>query len=474
VWERFSTAIKIDRIPYTENSDMTLPLDSEIFSPLFSDPEIAVLFDDQAFVRAMLEVEGGLARVEAKLGIIPAAAGERISETCRNADLDPRKIGQAIRRDGVPVISLVKALREAAGEKAAPYVHWGATTQDIVDTATVLQIRSAIRVMDSRLAALVDRLADLADRHRTTLMAGRTHGQQALPITFGLKVAGWLAPLLRHRDRLASQRSGLLQLQFGGAAGTLAALGGNGPAVMRGLARELDLTLPIMPWHSQRDGFGEFAGWLSMLTAAAAKMGQDIILLAQNEVGEVMESDGGDRGGSSAMPQKRNPIVSELMIAAARTNASLLSAMHNAMIQEHERATHGWQMEWLALSQMIQLTGGALKNALFLAQNLKVNEAGMRQNLERSNYLVLAEAAVQALAAEIPRTEAHTLVKQACGIAAAGNRPLIDVVRQKFGEIAPQNEIDWEALAQPENYLGQADYFIDRVLGQVKRNKAVS
>lgn len=450
---------------------MTLALDSEIFGPLFSDPEIAGFFDDAAFLQAMLEVEGGLARVEASLGIIPASAGERISEICRTLVLDPQQIGQGTMRDGVPVISLVKALREATGEESAQYVHWGATTQDIVDTANVLQIRSAIQIMELRLVALISGLAGLADRHRATVMAGRTHGQQALPVSFGLKVAGWLAPLLRHRNRLAAQRVGLLQLQFGGAAGTLAALGQNGLAVMQALAQELDLNLPIMPWHSQRDGFGDLAGWLSMLTAGLAKMGQDIILLAQNEVGEVMESGGGDRGGSSAMPQKRNPIVSELLIAAARTNASLLSAMHNAMIQEHERATHGWQMEWLTLSQMILLTSGALKNALFLAQNLVINEARMRQNLDRSNNLVLAEAAVQALMAEISRTEAHALVKQACGVAASENRSLIDVVRHKFGEIAPKNKIDWEALAKPENYLGQTEHFIDRVLEQAKKVK---
>ena len=451
---------------------MTLALDSEIFGPLFSDGEVAGLFDDQAFVRAMLEVEGALARVEARLEIIPASAGERISEVCRTVVLDPQQIGQGTRRDGVPVISLVKALREAVGEHAAPYVHWGATTQDIVDTATMLQIRSAVRIMEQHLAAIIDRLADLADRHRTTVMAGRTHGQQALPVSFGFKVAGWLAPLLRHRRRLDDQRDGLLQLQFGGAAGTLAALGENGLAVMQGLARELNLAVPIMPWHSQRDGIGEFAGWLSMLTASLAKMGQDIILLAQNEVGEVLESGGGDRGGSSSMPQKRNPIVSELIIAAARTNASLLSAIHHAMIQEHERATHGWQVEWLTLSQMILLTGGALKNAQFLARNIQINAARMQQNLDRSNYLVLAEAAVQALTAEIPRTEAHALVKQACGVAASVNRSLIDVVSQQFGAMAPKNKIDWEALAKPENYLGQSDYFIDRVLEKAGRVKS--
>ncbi len=451
---------------------MTLPLDSKIFAPLFSDPEVAVIFDDDSYLRAMLAVEGALARVEARLGIIPLSAGERISKVAGSFVPDAQQIGRAAQRDGVPVIALVKALREAVGKEAAPYVHWGATTQDIIDTAMVLQIRSVLRIFENQITTLIDKLADLADRHRATVMAGRTHGQQALPISFGLKAAGWLAPLLRHRKRLEAQRSGLMQLQFGGAAGTLAALGKHGLAVMQGLARELDLNLPVMPWHTQRDSFAEFAGWLSMLTAGQAKMAQDIILLAQNEVGEAAESGEPDRGGSSSMPQKRNPIVSELVIAAARTNASLLSAMHHAMIQEHERATHGWQVEWLTLSQMILLTGGALKNAVFLAGNLKVNEAVMRENLAGSSDLVLAEAAVQALSAEISRTQAHALVKQACGVAAAEGRSLIDVVRQQFDETAPQNQIDWEALAQPENYLGQSEQFIDRVLEKVGRVKS--
>jgi 3-carboxy-cis,cis-muconate cycloisomerase len=257
-------------------------------------------------------------------------------------------------------------------------------------------------------------------------------------------------------------------LQFGGASGTLAALDDNGMAVMQKLATELNLSPAVMPWHSQRDCFGDFAGWLSMLTASLAKMAQDIILLAQNEVGEASESGGGDRGGSSSMPQKRNPIISELVIAAARTNASLLAAMHNSMIQEHERATHGWQVEWLTFSQMILLTGGALKNALFLAENLKVNETVMRENLNRSNYLTLAEAVVGALSAEIPRTEAHGLVKGACAVAVSKDMSLIDVVKKLYDEIAPKNKIDWTALANPANYLGQSEQFIDRVLEQAR------
>ncbi len=448
---------------------MTLALDSKIFGPLFRDDEVAAIFDDEAFLRAMFEVEGALARVEADLGIIPSSAGKRISDVCRTVELDPQPIGQGTQRDGVPVISMVKYLRDAVGEEAAPFVHWGATTQDIVDTATVLQIRSAIQIIEQRMASLIDRLADLADRHRTTVMAGRTHGQQALPISFGFKVAGWLAPLLRHRRRLAEQRERLLQLQFGGASGTLAAIGEKGLAVTRGLAAELKLTPAVMPWHSQRDCFCEFAGWLSLLTASLAKMAQDIILLAQNEVGEVAESGGKDRGGSSSMPQKRNPIVSELIIAAARTNASLLSAMHNAMVQEHERATHGWQVEWLTFSQMILLAGGALKNALFLAENLKINGTCMRENLNRSNYLVMAEAVVGALSAEIPRTEAHAMVKDACAVAVSKDASLIEVVKKQYSAVAPDNNIDWQALAKPENYLGQAEHFIDRVVEQAKR-----
>jgi 3-carboxy-cis,cis-muconate cycloisomerase len=327
--------------------------------------------------------------------------------------------------------------------------------------------------MERRLDLLIERLAELADRHRATVMAGRTHGQQALPISFGFKVAGWLAPLLRHRKRIAEQHSRLLQLQFGGASGTLAALSDKGLAVMRGLSHELSLHRPVMPWHSQRDCFGEFAGWLSMLTASLAKMAQDIILLAQNEVGEVAESGGGDRGGSSSMPQKQNPIVSELIIAAARTNASLLSAIHNAMIQEHERATHGWQVEWLTFSQMILLTGGALKNALFLAENIKINESAMRENIDRANYLVLAEAAVQALSAEMPRTEAHARVKDACTVAVSKDLSLIEIIKKQYGEIAPGNTIDWDALAKPENYLGQAEQFVDRVLEQAKNKNPI-
>ncbi len=298
-------------------------------------------------------------------------------------------------------------------------------------------------------------------------MAGRTHGQQALPISFGIKVASWLAPLLRHAERLDEISLRLFVVQFGGAAGTLAALGDKGLAVTRELASELDLAVPIMPWHAQRDNLVEFAGWLSLLTGTLGKMAQDIILLAQTEVGEAGESAEAGRGGSSTMPQKSNPITSELILAIARTNASLLSAMHHAQIQEHERATHGWQVEWLTLPQMLTLTGGALKHALYLAKNLQVDAAAMRANITRANDVILAEACVFALARAMPRPNAEELVKKACQAAISEHQPLIEVVKRLAQAEVVDGAVDWQALAQPENYLGDTEAIIDGVIESV-------
>jgi 3-carboxy-cis,cis-muconate cycloisomerase len=285
-----------------------------------------------------------------------------------------------------------------------------------------------------------------------------------LPVTFGLKVANWLAPLVRHLQRLEESQPRLLILQFGGAAGTLAALGDKGLAVTEELAKELQFGVPSLPWHAQRDSLVEFAGWLSLVTGTLGKMAQDIILLAQTEVGEVGESAEQGRGGSSTMPQKSNPITSELIVAAARMNASLLSAMHNAQIQEQERATHGWQMEWLTLPQMMLLTGGALKHALYLAKNLQVDSSAMRANISRANDVILAEAAVFALAKLMPRLKAEELVKKACAVAVADGKSLIEVVRDlSKGEIV-DGAIDWQALGKPENYIGESNRMLDRVL----------
>jgi 3-carboxy-cis,cis-muconate cycloisomerase len=356
----------------------------------------------------------------------------------------------------------VQQIRRQAGEEAEPYVHWGATTQDIMDIASVLQMRAAIELFKSAILNIIRRLSELAQRHRTTVMAGRTHGQQALPITFGLKVASWIAPMLRHVERLDEILPRLLVIQFGGAAGTLAALGDKGLAVSEALADELKLAVPLMSWHAQRDSLVEFGSWLSLVTGCLGKMAQDVILLAQTEVGEAAESGEQGRGGSSTMPQKSNPITSELIVAAARTNASLLSALHHAQIQEHERATHGWQVEWLTLPQMMILTGGALKHALDLAQNLQVDETAMRANMARAHDVLLAEAVVFALAKAMPRAKAEELLKRACGIAVSEERHLINVIKEMVA--VPDGTVDWQALANPANYLGETNKIIDGVL----------
>jgi 3-carboxy-cis,cis-muconate cycloisomerase len=256
----------------------------------------------------------------------------------------------------------------------------------------------------------------------------------------------------------------LLGVQFGGAAGTLAALGEKGLEVVQALADELKLAAPAIPWHAQRDCLVEFGGWLSLVTGSLGKMAQDIILLAQTEVGEASESAEPGRGGSSTMPQKSNPITSELILSAARLNASLLSALHHAQIQEHERATHGWQVEWLTLPEMLMLTGGALKHALYLAQNLQVDEAKMRENIHRANDVILAEAAVFALAQAMPRAEADELVKRACAMALSEGKPLVEVVKDLAAGTISAGAVDWQALAKPENYLGETERIIDRAL----------
>jgi 3-carboxy-cis,cis-muconate cycloisomerase len=439
------------------------PATSKIFAPLFRDEAITAVFADAQFLHNMLHVEASLAQVQAQLGIIPADAATKIAEAVARFEIDWAQLQTDTDKAGVPVIGLVKQLRQQVGGEAASFVHWGATTQDVMDTAVILQIRAALDYMQPSLHQLSQQLAQLADRHRHTLMAGRTHSQQALPITFGLKVAGWLAPLLRHWQRLEELKPRLLVLQFGGAAGTLASLGQMGTAVQQALAAELNLALLPLPWHTQRDNLAEIANWLSLVTGSLGKMGQDIILLAQTEIGELRETADVTRGGSSTMPQKSNPIISETLIAAARANANLLATMHQALIQEQERATHGWQLEWLTLPQMFGHTAVALQKALFLSQNLVVNAAQMRENIARGNGLMMAEAITFALAQHMNRSEAKQRVGEAVQVALAQNQHLVDVVQTKTAV-----PLDWDSLRDESSYLGTTQIFIDQVLQETK------
>ena len=424
---------------------------------------VAEALGDEASVACMLRVETALARVLGRHALIPAAAAEAIARAVGEATIDRQRLREGTERAGFPVIELVRQLRDQAGESAREYVHWGATTQDVLDTGLVLQIRQALAPMEEDLAKLIASLAGLAERHRGQVMAGRTHTQQALPITFGYKVATWLAPLLRHRARLRELKPRLLVLQFGGAVGTLAAYGEHGPALYAAMARELGLGVPTAPWHSQRDGFVDFAGWLALVGGSLGKLAQDVLLLTQTEVGEVREGTDPARGGSSAMPQKSNPVASEQILAAARANAALLSTMHQALLAEHERGTHALQLERFSLPQMVSLTASALARTLFVSERLAVDPTRMRENLEASQGTILAEAIRNALAVAIGRDGADALVKDACRIALVEGRPLVSVLRERT-----EVPLDWEKLGDPARYLGSADWFVDRVLAEAR------
>ena len=442
---------------------MTVSLfDSALYGPLFSDDAAAALFSDAAQVRAMSDVEAALARAEAAAGVIPADAADAISRAVADGvSLDPARLGDGTREAGLPVPAFVKALRAAVGGDAAQYVHWGATSHDILDTALMLRLRDLLDLYETRLDDVIGGLARVADAERATVMAGRTRWQQAAPTTFGLKAAGWAMPLIRHRARLAELRPRLLVLQFGGAVGSLSALGDKGVAVMEGLAAELGLGVPPMPWHAQRDGLVEFAGWLSLVTGSLGKIGEDLALLAQSEVAE---AHAGPRGGSSTMPQKANPVVAETLVALARFNAGQAGVLHQVAIQEHERGGAGWSAEWLTLPQMAVAAAAALRHGVTAVETLALDRDRMRRNLEASNGLILAEAAVFALAAHMPRPEAQDLVKAACATASSSGRHLMDVLGEATGA-----QVDWAALRDPANYLGAADEFIDRVLAHVSK-----
>ncbi len=431
------------------------PFGSRLLDQLLSDPETSALFTDRAALEAMLKFETALAKAEEVCGVIPSGSAQAIASAACSLEPDRDALGAAVLQAGHPVTALVRQLRAAAGTRGE-YVHWGATSQDVIDSALVIRLREAAAILDARLEKVIARLSQHAKAHRGTVMAGRTRSRQAAPITFGLKVAGWIAPLKRHRRRLAELRPRLLVLQFGGAAGTLAALGDRGLAVSEALAKELDLALPPMPWHSQRDSFGEAAAWLALVTASTGKIGRDITLLVQDEIAEVHD---GSNGISSTMPQKSNPVLSEVLVAAATVNAGLLASMQQAALQEHERGGAGWTAEWLLLPQMTVLAGAVLRHAETIAGALDVRAERMRRNIDASGGLLLAEAAAFALAAHMPLRQAQAFVSQACREASTSGRSLIEVLRVCTGL-----PIDWDRLRDPVNSLGAADAFISRTL----------
>jgi 3-carboxy-cis,cis-muconate cycloisomerase len=446
------------------------PADSAVMGTLYGSDAMRAVFDETAQTQRMLDVEAALAKVQAELGIIPKEAAIAIEQAARIENLRTDELAASARNVGYPVVGLVKGLSRAAGE-AGGWTHWGATTQDIMDSATVLQVRAGLALVRAELVAIVDALAAQAERHRHTVMAGRTHLQHALPVTFGLKCAIWAQPLLAHVERLDQLRPRVELVSFAGAAGTLASLGPQGIAVMEGLAAALGLGAPAAPWHVARDGVAEAVGFLGLVCGSLAKIATDIILLAQTEVAEVTEPYVAGRGSSSTMPQKRNPIASEYILAAARTVQALVPVMQGAMAQDHERATGPWQAEMLALPQCFVLAHGALLHTRSIAEGMVVDAARMRRNLDATGGMIVAEAVMMGLAPKLGRGEAHHVVKHACDAALAEGIPLAEALGREASVTAM---LDAEAIARlvdPSAYLGSTDAFIDRVLAAVRQKR---
>ncbi len=438
-----------------------------LLGPLFRWEAIENLFTDRARLQGMLDFEAALARAEARTGVIPPGAAQAIAAKCRAELFDFASLARSTALAGNPAIPLVKELTALVGkddEQARRYVHWGATSQDAIDTGFVLQLRDALE----RIAAELDRfsgiLAQLAVKHRDTVVAGRTWMQQALPTTFGLKAAGWLDAIDRHRRRLEETQGRALVLQFGGAVGTLAALGSKGVEVTDALGAELRLTVPNLPWHGHRDRVAEVATTLGLCTGTLGKIARDISLLTQTEVAEVFEPAVEGRGGSSTLPHKRNPVAAAVVLAAATRVPGLVSSMLSAVVQEQERGLGGWHAEWEVMPELIGLAGGALHHLTETMAGLEVDANRMQENLNAPNGLIFAEAVQMALANAVGRMAAHELVEAACKRAQEKGRNLRDVLAEDAEVMRHLTAQDLERLFDARQYLGVSDRLIERVL----------
>ncbi|WP_151448205.1 3-carboxy-cis,cis-muconate cycloisomerase [Lacisediminimonas profundi] len=434
---------------------------------LFSTPRMRSVFSDQACLQRMLDVEAALARAQASIGLIPAPAAEAIAVACDAANIDLAALAAAAGQAGnlaIPLVKQLTAVVAGADQDAARYVHWGATSQDIIDTGLVLQLRDAMDELQHQLDACGEALASLAQRYRDTPQIGRTWMQHALPVTFGLKAAGWLDGLVRHRRRLRELRPRVLVLQLGGAAGTLASMSGQGTAVAAAMAVQLDLQTPDMPWHGQRDRIAEAATFCGLLTGSLGKIARDISLLAQTEIAELAEPASAGRGGSSTMPHKRNPVACAIALAAATRVPGLVASVLGGMANENERALGGWQAEWDALPSIFSLSAASLQQMTGVLAGLQVDAGRMRANIDLTNGLIMAEAVTLALGPELGKLAAHHLVEQACRTAVEQNRPLREVLAADGQVSKLLDGAALDRLFDPVNYLGHAGEFVDAVL----------
>jgi 3-carboxy-cis,cis-muconate cycloisomerase len=445
--------------------------DSAIFRDAFGSAGMREIFSDEGLIGRYVEVEVALAAAEARVGVIPKEAAAAIKRLARADAIDVAKLKAETDLVGYPIVGVVHQLAKQCGD-AGRYVHWGATTQDIMDTATVLQIRASLELVEVDLAAMDAALSALAKKHRGTVMAGRTHLQHALPVTFGYKAAVWRGMIVRHRQRLKELEPRVLVGQFAGAAGTLASLGDKGLAVHDALMDELDLGRPATPWHVARDGVVETVSLLALIAGTLAKIATDVMLMMQTEVGEAFEPFVKGRGSSSTMPQKRNPIACEFIVALGKVVRQQAGLMLDAMSADHERATGPWQLEWVAIPEAFIATGGALRQARFLVEGLIVDAGRMRRNLDLTGGLIVAEAVMMALARHTGRGEAHDIVYGACRAALDKGTTLLAELERNADVTRHFDKKRLAELTDPVNYLGSAEAMVDRALSSRPRAPA--
>ena len=442
---------------------------------LFSSDAMQPVFSDRNTIQRMLDVEAALARALAVEEVIPHSAVAAIVNACKADLIDTDALAKAVRSAGnlaIPLLRQLTAVVAITDADAARYVHWGATSQDVIDSGRVLQLRDAIDLITIDLAELADTLASLAHHHRATILMGRTWMQHAQPITLGLKIAGWLDAIMRHQDRLQAMRTRVCVLQFGGATGTLASLGHSGLIVATALAKDLSLSLPALPWHTHRDRMGEVATTFGLLTGTLGKIARDTALHAQTEIAELAEPLAQGRGGSSTMPHKRNPVACSAVLACATRVPGLVSTMLTAMVQEQERALGGWQVEWDTLPEIASLTSAALNHLREVMSGLSVDAARMRSNMDITRGLAMAEAVSLALAQDMGRAAAHEFVEEACHQAVESGRTLFEVLKSDLRMPEGFFVSRLEALFDPAHYLGEASAFVDRVLAHHRQRKA--
>jgi 3-carboxy-cis,cis-muconate cycloisomerase len=471
---KYSTSCTADAVLRWDLDHLSERQTARLLDTLFTTDSMREIFSDRRRLQGMLDFESALARALVRAGIAPDASVAPIVAQCTADKFAMDVLAREAALAGNLAIPLVKALTAAVAKsdpKAAGFVHCGATSQDAIDTGLVLQLRDALDLLQRELAQFSSALARVAEKHQSTLLAGRTWLQQASPVTLGLKVAGWLDAIHRQQARIAQARKEVSTLQFGGAVGTLAALGDKGPSVAAALASELILELPSIPWHTQRDRFAEVATTLGLLVGTLGKIARDISLLAQTEIGEVLEPAESGRGGSSTLPHKRNPVGSAVVLAAAIRVPALVSVMLSAMVQEHERGLGGWHAEWETLPEIFLLAAGALAHMAHVVDGLDVFEEHMTHNLGATHGLILSEAVAVALAKHMGRLPAHQLVEHAAHRALGSGRPLRDLLLEDQEVRAHLSSAEIDGLLDPKNYTGSAASMIQRVLTDGKKNR---